>query len=206
MGSRDRFADADVNPYVVLSDLTLNLVLIMVFVVAALTLLGQVGWEDVKYKDAQVTMRAAIEDALPVSERPSENFERNDPPGVQRWVFPNRLLFRPDSTILSAGGAAILSTFADVLRDHPEWRRIRIEGHTRPTRPGEPDDWELSTERSAVVARVFTDSGAIPPWCLAVSGRAGQNPIDRKNPDNPANQRVEILLEYSRGQPCLGVK
>ena len=195
--------DGDVNPYTVFSDVSITLILVFVFVVSSLTLLGQVGWENVQYKDAQDQMREAIKAALQPDQRPTEHWGRNDPPGVQRWVFPNHVLFIPETTELSLEGQRILDVFAQVLRDNPAWRRIRIEGHNRPTQDGEEDDWELSTARSAVVARVFTDLGQIPPWCLAVSGRAGQNPVNQNNRDDPANQRVEILLEYSMGQPCL---
>lgn len=199
----DDAAQDGLNPYIVFSDFTINLVLILVFVVSALVLVGQAGWEEVRYRDAQRATREAIDRALAPEERPTENFGRNDPPGVQRWVFNNQLLFQSDEILLSDRGRTILVTFAGVLRDAPEWRRIRIEGHTRPTLPGQDEEWELSTARSAVVARVFTADGDIPPWCLAVSGRAGQSPVNPDDVDDPANQRVEILLEYSQGQPCL---
>ena len=52
--------------------------------------------------------------------------------------------------------------------------------------------------RAAVVARILYAEGHIPPYNIAVSGRAGQNPIDKAHPDNPANERVEILLEYAQ--------
>lgn len=206
LGDQQHENGDSLNPYIVFSDFTLNLVLIFIFIVSALVLIGQAGWEEVRYKDAQELMRQAIHQALDPSERPTENFARNDPPGVQRWVFPNELLFSAGSLQLSRRGGEILATFSNALRETPEWRRIRIEGHTRPTRPGEPEEWELSTARSAVVARVFTAIGEIPPWCLAVSGRAGQNPVNPETIDDPANQRVEILLEYSHGQPCLEEK
>jgi chemotaxis protein MotB len=199
----DDYQDDLFNPYIVLSDLTLNLVLILVFFIAAVTVVGKVGWEQVRYKEAQELVRQGIQETLPLNLRPQEAY-RNDPPGVQRWVFPNYLLFQSDSTLLSETGRRVLLTFAEVLRENPEWRRIRIEGHTRPPLPGEPDDWELSTARSASVARIFTAEGDIPPWFLAVSGRAGQNPLNYENRDDPANQRVEILLEYSANSSGLG--
>jgi chemotaxis protein MotB len=191
--------DSEINPYIVFTDLTINLVLILMFFLAALAIVGQVGWEQVRYKDAQEQVRQAVRQTMPRENRPFEDMSRNDPPGVQRWVFPNRILFESDSLRLSPGGAAALAMFAEVLRSNGEWRRIRIEGHTKPTRAGEADEWELSAARSATVARVFTELGQIEPWFLAIAGRAGQNPLNPADPGDPANQRVEILLEYSSG-------
>lgn len=192
--------EQELDPYIVFTDLATNLVLILVFFLAAMTVVGQLGSEQVRYREAQADVRRAVELALPPSLRPVENQVRNDPPGVQRWVFDNRLLFMPGSSNLSTVGEEILLAFANVLRDNGAWRRIRIEGHTLPTLSGEEDAWEASTIRPAAVARFFTHDGAIEPWFLAVAGRAGQNPLDPGNPASPANERIEILLEYSHGQ------
>lgn len=191
--------DTELNPYIVFTDLATNLVLILMFFLAALAVVGQVGWEEVRYKDAQEVVREAVNSAFPSIQRPYENDNRNDPPGVQRWVFQNSLLFLPNSVELSDAGRDILIRFANVLRKNGAWRRIRIEGHTMPPQPGERNDWERSAAMAASVARVFEDAGGIAPWFLAISGRAGQNPINPDNPSNPANHRVEILLEYSQG-------
>lgn len=86
-----------------------------------------------------------------------------------------------------------------MLRKHKDkWRRIRIEGHTLPPKLGEPDDWELSSKRAAVVARVFASKGHIPSYLLAVAGRAGQDPQNKERPTDPANERVEIIIEYAK--------
>lgn len=195
----------DSNPYIALSDLALNLVLVLVFFVAALVVIGRSGWEDVKYKDAQQRVRLAVRDGLPESLRPN-NTPKNDPPGAQRWVFTNRQLFLEGQQALSREGRRVLTDFAKILCRHPDWRRIRVEGHTRPPRPGEPDNWLLSAGRAAVVATAFTNDGGVKPYHVAVAGRAGQAPIDKKWPDNPSNERVEIIIEYttatSSTQPC----
>lgn len=189
----------EVSPYIVFADLATNLVLILMFFVAALTVVGQIGWEQVRYVDEQERVRDGIFAALPPELRPREERGRNDPPGVQRWVFASSLLFAPESTELSSTGETVLTALARALDANCDWRRIRIEGHTLPTQLGEDDAWELSAEYAATVARVFTGDGHIRPWFLAIAGRAGQNPVNGGDPFDPANQRVEILLEYSAG-------
>lgn len=201
MTSRSGFRhETDVtNPIIAFADVLLSLVLILAFVTSAITLAGRVGWENIRYKESQQLVRDAVLRALEEDFRPYEEVGRNDPPGVQRWVFQTGQLFIQDSTELSERGVDILTRFAAVLRENGDWRRIRIEGHTQPPLESQDNDWELSATRAASVARVFTGPGAIEPWYLAVAGRAGQNPINPRDRFDPRNERVEILLEYSMG-------
>jgi chemotaxis protein MotB len=187
----------ETNPYIALADLAINLVLILAFFAAAVNALGRAGWEQVRYRDAQREFREAIRRSLSGAQRPLELGGKNDPPGVQRWVFPGSVLFQPGGPILRREGKAALIQFAQVLSLHRnKWRRIRIEGHTRPPAPGEPDDWDLSCRRAAAVEQVFYFEGHLAPNLLAVAGRAGQDPV-RKGSNDPVNERVEILIEYA---------
>ena len=88
-------ADDGINPYIALADMAMNLVLILAFFVAAVNALGRAGWEQVRYRDKQRELRQAIVAALPPRLRPDENGGRNDPPGVQRWVYAEGQLFSP---------------------------------------------------------------------------------------------------------------
>ncbi|HEX2951387.1 MAG TPA: OmpA family protein [Armatimonadota bacterium] len=192
-------AEENVNPYIALADLAINLVLILAFFIAAVNAMGRAGWEQVRYRDRQKEFRQSIVASLPIALRPYEHFGKHDPPGVQRWVFSEQRLFVPGTTRITPGGRIGLVKFAGVLVKHRTlWRRVRVEGHTRPPINGSRDDWELSSARAAVVARILYAEGHIPPYNIAVAGRAGQNPIDRSNPKDPRNERVEILLEYAQ--------
>lgn len=191
--------DSDVtNPIIAFADVLLSLVLVLAFVTSAITLAGRVGWENVRYKESQQLVRDAVARALDLDVRPREEVGRNDPPGVQRWVYETSQIFRADSMELSAQGIEVLARFATVLCENPYWRRIRIEGHTQPPLDWLDNDWELSATRPGRIARVFTELGAIYPWWLGIGGRAGQNPIFEDRLD-PRNERVEILLEYNEG-------
>lgn len=199
MGNHATSEDS-INPYIAFTDVGINLILIMVFFVASVLTIGRAGWEKIRYQEPMEQFRRAVMQKIPVAICPKalKPEERNDPPGTQRWVFAGRQLFYPNTAELTPQGASSLIHFAKILRQHRDkWRRIRIEGHTVPPLPGQRDDWELSAQRAAIVARVFHAEGRIPSHFLAVSGRAGQAPVDKPNRLNPANERVEIVIEFS---------
>ena len=190
------------NPYVAFADLTLNLVFVLVFFVAAVLAVGQAGWDQVKYRNAQEEVLNAIRRA-PLIERPVVLIPslRNDPPGAQRWAFSSRCikLFQGTSAKLTADGQRNLLAFARALARVPEWRRLRIEGHTLPARAGE-SEWDLSARRASVVADLFVTKASIPAYRLAVAARGNQTPFNGSGAarNDPANERVEIVIEYAQ--------
>ena len=186
------------NPYIALADVCITLILILTFCMAASNLVGRAGWEHVRYRDMQADFANSLAVAVPRELRPQEIDWRNDPPGAQRWVFVGASLFREGSDQLTEGGYQRLEEFAFVLNEHRDkWRRIRVEGHTLPPRPGEPDNWALSAARAAAVAQVLHARGHIESYYLAIAGRAGQAPLYEQADQVHLNERVEIVLEYA---------
>ena len=230
---RRRAPQESLNPYIAMTDVMINLVLIFTFFLAASTVVGRAGWELVRYRDAQAKFREALERGSDPASRPTEHKGKNDPPGAQRWVFPQRVLFEKSSAVLLPEGRNAVLVFARVLsqdRFRQLWRRIRIEGHTMPApavpsfsvpwggrrrvyvgapmplpASGNEDDWELSAGRAAQVARVFTGAGHIESYYIAIAGRAGQDPIDNSVEGASANERVEIVIEYAQQPATNGV-
>ncbi|GGN47277.1 MULTISPECIES: OmpA family protein [Deinococcus] len=201
--SRRTLPADDLNPYVALTDTTLNVILVMVFVVAALTALTRVNWENLRYQDAQTAFQEALKDRIPAARRPVLNRGKNDPVGTQRWVFTNTALFKPGSVNLSPGGRATLGQFAQALRENRgTWRRIRIEGHTLPTLNRTSDRWEDATNRAAAAARFLVTQGGIEPYFIATAGRGGQNPLPDLKLTAPDHARIEIVLEYTNSAPA----
>lgn len=201
--SRRALPADDLNPYVALTDTTLNVILVMVFVVAALTSLTRVNWENLRYQDAQTAFQEAVNARIPTARRPLLNRGKNDPVGTQRWVFTNNTLFKPGSVNLSPGGRATLKQFAQALRENPgTWRRIRIEGHTLPTLTRTSDRWEDATNRAAAAARFLVTQGGIAPYYIATAGRGGQNPLPNLTLTAPDHSRIEIVLEYTNSAPA----
>lgn len=196
---RRGFADDQLNPYIAFTDVVLNLVFILVFFVASVLVVSQVGWEEISTRVPQQQVASAVQRSG-MTERPRllDRRLRNDPPGVQRWAFAGGRvrLFEAGTARLTPGGQEVLVAFARILKSNRHWRRIRVEGHTMPPRVGR-ESWGLSAARAAEVARVFASEGKIPANYLAVAGRGGQTPY-LGDPLDPRNERVEIVLEYAQ--------
>lgn len=194
--------EEELNPYIAFGDLTLNLVFIIIFFLAAVLAVGQAGWEQVRFRNAQEAVRAAVERAS-FSERPVllDSKLRNDPPGAQRWAFLGRRvrMFQPGTAVLTPQGRVVLLEFARALRSEPRWRRIRVEGHTMPPLEDKQESWSLSALRAAAVADLLTLEGKIPAWQLAVAGRGGQVRFNGNagNPRDSVNERVEVVVEFA---------
>jgi chemotaxis protein MotB len=226
-----RALSEEVNPYIGFTDLMINFVLVLVFFLSALSMLGRIGWDEIRYRDIQKEVRARIQKELKdfmLDEHPLEvrngkhvalSRYRNDPPGAQRWVIYSERLFLADTAQLTPDGKEKLKKLATVLIRHHEetkikyplndewlkhtWRRIRIEGHTRPTQVEERENWNLSAARAAAVANVLSGSG-IPAWFIAVAARGGQTPFMRTlPPHDPRHERVEIILEYAAAKQAI---
>jgi chemotaxis protein MotB len=210
MLKRGGVTDDPLNPYIALADLTINLVFVFVFMIAAILVVGQISREreQRRYKKAQDIVAQAVAKA-PLAAKPQilPPELRNDPPGAQRWVFSARAtrgapLFKTfTSAALTERGKQSFTAFALVLRSQiGGFRRIRIEGHTIPPKQGDLDNWDLSAQRAAAVANLFATNARIPTNYLGVAARGGQvlfNGSGGRRGD-PANDRVEIIIEYNQ--------
>ena len=119
-------AEETVNPYIALSDLMITVILIVTFLVA----LGQLNLAKLKYQNEMKQFAEQVK-ALPPVARPDLQTGRNDPPGVQRWVFSGSDLFLPApprvnlnaplvTPVLTPQGATTLKGFAQLLKNQPE--------------------------------------------------------------------------------------
>ncbi len=189
----------ETNPYIAFSDLTLNVIFVLIFFLGGILAVGQAGWEQVRYRNAQEKVVKAVKSA-PLAVRPLllSPAQRSDPPGAQRWVFRSQNMFKGDTAELTPQGQTALVNFARVLRAQGvNWKRVRIEGHTQTSKPNTPERWGLSAARASAVAEAFYLRGGITPNRLAVAARGGQTPYDGKKFD-PQNERVEIVVEYAQ--------
>lgn len=193
-----RRRESETNTYIAFSDLMLNLVFVLIFFIAAILVVGQAGWDQVKYRKAQEAVYAAITTSN-LKNKPLylSPVRRNDPPGVQRWAFPAQKMFKSGTATLTRDGKNTLVKFARVLKKHQLWKRIRIEGHTQTTRTGKKESWALSAARASAVADAIYSEGGIPSFYLAVAARGGQTPFQGVKFDK-ANDRVEVVIEYSQ--------
>ncbi len=113
--------------------------------------------------------------------------------------FSNNVLFEPDQYNLTSGSLHTLSFMGKGLKNmEDQIQLIQICGHTADTKdPNYPvDDWQLSGERAASVARFFEKQEGITPSLMMTIGYGFTHPIDtnetvqgRRN-----NRRVEIII------------
>jgi outer membrane protein OmpA-like peptidoglycan-associated protein len=179
------------NPYIALSDLLINLVLIIVAIFA----IGKY-MEDLSVKTAMKELKRTIDqqyktDGLPVS---IWNDRKDDPPGVQRFVFYGKELFddspsqvkvkkskKPiqyeNISRLNKEGKKKITSFAKALSTYQKisrykWKRIQVEGHTKPSWPTKEkriiNNWELPSSRAISVLSLIDDY-IQPPLCVTNS-------------------------------------
>jgi len=79
-----------------------------------------------------------------------------------------------------------------------------IEGHTdaRPFRHAAPasgyGNWELSTDRANASRRLLHQYGVRAEQIVEVRGFADEKPLDPREPTNPRNRRISIVIRFQR--------
>jgi len=79
--------------------------------------------------------------------------------------------------------------------------RISIEGHTdsKPfARNRDYGNWELSSDRAHAARRLMQENGLGPRQVTQVRGFADQHLRKPKEPEDPANRRISVIVEYLR--------
>jgi chemotaxis protein MotB len=106
--------------------------------------------------------------------------------------------FDTGGTTLKANGKDILNLLADKLSTVPN--RISIEGHTdaQPFSNGAIySNWELSEERANVARRLMQHPGGLRANQVSqVRGFADQRLRTPKNPLDPSNRRISLIVQY----------
>jgi OmpA-OmpF porin, OOP family len=91
----------------------------------------------------------------------------------------------------------ILDAVADILKKHPEIKKIRVEGHTDNVGKAK-DNKKLSSDRAGSVVKWLTTHG-IPKTSLSSVGFGQERPIDTNDTEvgRHNNRRVEFHIEDS---------
>ncbi len=105
-------------------------------------------------------------------------------------------------------GEDLLRVLAGELAKMPN--RIAIEGHTdsRPFRGATPGarygNWELSSDRANAARRLLDAFGVRPQQIAEVRGFADRKLLRASHPEDPANRRVSVVIEFLQpgGQPA----
>jgi chemotaxis protein MotB len=81
--------------------------------------------------------------------------------------------------------------------------KLLVEGHTD-AKPYSSDrgytNWELSADRANSARRLLEESGVPAAHIAQIRGFADQKLRNRKDPFDPANRRVSVLVQYREPQ------
>jgi chemotaxis protein MotB len=107
-----------------------------------------------------------------------------------------RPMFDSGSAVVQPYMRELLQQIGSVLAEVPN--RLTLEGHTdaKPFAGGERgySNWELSSDRANSSRRELLAGGLPEDHVLRVQGLAYSNPIEREQPDSPANRRISIIV------------
>ncbi len=108
----------------------------------------------------------------------------------------NGTFYQSGSAQLSENGQVLLSLLAAELKTLPN--QLLIEGHTDAT-PYSTDanytNWELSADRANAARRLLQADGVRSDQVSQVRAYADQLLRDKKNPYDPSNRRITILVK-----------
>jgi chemotaxis protein MotB len=105
--------------------------------------------------------------------------------------------FTSGSSEVNKTGKEMLALLAQELGKVPN--KLSIEGHTDATPYGERgnySNWELSADRANAARRLMQQSGVRADQVSQVRGFADQRLRTPKDPLDPANRRISIIVQY----------
>jgi hypothetical protein len=109
----------------------------------------------------------------------------------------NGLFFDSGSAKLSPRGDEILRMLASQLKLLPN--QLLLEGHTD-AKPYASDtgysNWELSADRANTARRLFQECGIPVDKIAQVRGFADRQLRNKADPDDPANRRISVIVQY----------
>lgn len=120
---------------------------------------------------------------------------------IQIMDAENRPMFDIGSARLQPYFEDILLAMADTIKAVPN--KISISGHTD-AKPyagtGEFGNWELSANRANAARRALVAGGYPDGQVARVVGYASSSLFDRKDPFNPVNRRIDIIVLTKKAQ------
>ena len=108
------------------------------------------------------------------------------------------LFFDSGSSKLSPRGEEMLRMLAGQLKLLPN--KLLVEGHTDAKPYGSETgytNWELSADRANMARRVMQDGGVTQDQIAQVRGFADRHLRNAKDPMDPANRRVSVIVQYT---------
>jgi|UPI000366ADF7 chemotaxis protein MotB len=121
-------------------------------------------------------------------------------------TLQDQLVFNKRSVQITRDGRRLLNDFAKSVQDAGFPVHIRIVGHTdnlpisKFQRADFLDNWELSADRAAAVARYLIWAGKLDATSMHVEGRADTQPVvaNTSEKNRAQNRRVELYMEHAK--------
>lgn len=109
----------------------------------------------------------------------------------------NKPMFSTGSDEMDPHMQEALDKIAALLKTMPN--KVTIQGHTDAKPYNNSEDvtqgnWELSTQRANAARRVLVKSGMLEDKVVRVTGYSSTVLLDKKNPLNPINRRISIIV------------
>ena len=105
-------------------------------------------------------------------------------------------MFDSGSAVVKPYMRELLRAIGSVLIEVPN--RLTLEGHTdaQPFSAGDTgySNWELSADRANASRRELVAGGLTEDRVLRVQGLASSQPFNRKEPADPQNRRISIIV------------
>ena len=192
------------NPFVVLADLSVNLVLVLLFYALGWTLNSSKALELWQLQARQTAVEQALQGQFP-GELQQGQVRLEVDGNLQRIHFSDNILFDSGRAELKDRGQQMLARLCQVLlATGNRYDTIHIEGHTDNVpiwNSGFHSNWELSSARATAVVEFFQTKG-VDPGRLVAAGYGEYRPVARN--DSPyhksLNRRIDIVLAYSQLQ------
>jgi outer membrane protein OmpA-like peptidoglycan-associated protein len=115
-----------------------------------------------------------------------------------RIVLEEEVLFDFERARVKNAAQAVLDAIVKLYKQHPEWMKIRIEGHAD-QRGNEAFNQELSERRANNVMRQLVERG-IPQTMIESAGYGSKQPRDKREQEDAyhRNRRVEFVVVARR--------
>ncbi len=146
-------------------------------------------------------------DACPSEKgKPDPDPQKNGCPSLVRVtekeiIILQQVQFKTASDVILPASDELLQQVADVLREHPELKRMQVQGHT--DNRGNPNmNLKLSQRRAASVVKWLSTRGGIDAARLDAKGYGLTEPVESNDtePGRQKNRRVQFkILESSLG-------
>jgi chemotaxis protein MotB len=154
--------------------------------------------EEQQFQKAQAALKQAINSIPELKKLADSLMVDNTPEGLRIQIVDQEglAMFPSGSPDMFGHTRALLDMVARVVKQLPE--KISIAGYTDSTPFGGGqrgyDNWDLSADRALATRRTLLQSGVPADRVDRVVGKADTDPLDSKNPNDPRNRRITIVL------------